>query len=54
MPKLQSKKILAFLPETKSVNECLINELGFKNTEIFIKLRELNTLLNNYEKSQSY
>lgn len=41
-----SKKILAFLPETKSVNECLINELGFKNTEIFPNFRPIPSIPN--------
>lgn len=39
-----SKRILAFLPETISVNNCLINELGFKNTEIFPNFRPIPSI----------
>lgn len=41
---LLSKRILAFLPETTSVNNCLINELGFKNTEILPNFRPIPTI----------
>lgn len=43
-------EILYFFEETR-YEVVVIEDLDrFKNTEIFIKLRELNTLLNNYEK----
>lgn len=43
-------EILYFFEKTK-YNVVVIEDLDrFKNTEIFIKLRELNTLLNQYEK----
>ena len=43
-------EILYFFEETRC-EVVVIEDLDrFKNTEIFIKLRELNTLLNNYEK----
>lgn len=43
-------EILYFFEKTK-YNVVIIEDLDrFKNTEIFIKLRELNTLINHYEK----
>lgn len=43
-------EVLYFFEATE-YNVVIIEDLDrFKNTEIFIKLRELNTLLNNYEK----
>lgn len=42
---------LLYFFEVTEYNVVVIEDLDrFKNTEIFIKLRELNTLLNNYEK----
>lgn len=41
---LLSKRILAFLPETTSVNNCLVNELGFNNTEIFPNFRPIPSI----------
>ena len=43
-------EILYFFEETRYEVVAIEDLDRFKNTEIFIKLRELNTLLNNYEK----